>query len=151
MRKLKRLADNSEISGADRKLVAFWLVLTGWPIPLAIAASFQSPGPDNLAILLMASVPLLIVSIFLARFKARFTPNRFVFRRWGRSTNVRYIDIVELEFPQDPATGQPVGTAWIVTRDGQRHPFWPRIFPRLAVERFRKLAPRPGATHTPEL
>jgi hypothetical protein len=83
--------------------------------------------------------PLLPI-IFACRFRATFAPSEFIYRRWGPTICVPLADIDRIEVANvTPLTKQPIG-AFVVTRSGQRLPFWPKLFPREAVNRFFALA-----------
>jgi hypothetical protein len=87
----------------------------------------------------MLVFPLLPV-LFASRFRVTFSPNEFVYRRWGPTIRVPYSDISSVEATNvTPVSKQAIG-AFIVTRDGARLPFWPKLFPKEAVERFFALA-----------
>ncbi len=126
---------------ADVALVSFWLVLCGIPIPISIAAwiarGWYVAGP-------LISVGLLLpmlVLIFVSRFKVSFTDREFVYQHWGPTIRIAYTDIVGLEVTNvTPLERQAIG-AFVVVKNGRKYPFWPKLFPRRAVERFFELGP----------
>lgn len=78
----------------------------------------------------------LIPIVFASRFRVIFAPTEFVYRRWGPTIRVPYSEIDRIEVTNvTPLAEEPIG-AFIVTKRGQRLPFWPKLFPREAVSRF---------------
>lgn len=131
----------SQSYGADPLLVGFWLLLAGIPFPLAAWLIIRDGATASSIELLSASLlgPIAVL-VFAARFRAIFHADRFEYRRWGSTVLVRYADIARIETTNvTPIEKQPIG-AFIVTHDGLRLPFWPKLFPRAAVERFYQLA-----------
>jgi len=131
----------SETYGPDVILVCLWVFLTGIPWPIAIYDAVKF-GFENMAGLLVASaiVPLLVL-VFAFRFRVTFTADEFIYRRWGPTIRVPYRDIVAIDVANvTPIEKQVIG-AFIVTRNGKRFPFWPKLFPKAAVTCFFELAP----------
>jgi hypothetical protein len=80
----------------------------------------------------LAALPL----VFALRFRVTFTATEFVYRRWAPTVPVPYSEIAAVEVVNvTPLTKAPIG-AFIVTKQGSRYPFWPKLFPRRAVEQF---------------
>lgn len=127
--------------GPDPWLVGLWVALTGAPAWVAVWMNFRlgwtvSRTEDLLYCLVVPAA----VAVFATRFRVTFTEDAFVYRRWGPTITVRYRDIAGIEVANvSPVSGTPIG-AFIVTRSGQRLPFWPKLFPRRAVEHFFALA-----------
>jgi hypothetical protein len=127
--------------GPDKVLVGFWTLLASPPALIWGIAFLNRPTPGAvcpfLVMLAFAALPVM----FASRFRATFTPTEFLYRRWGSTIRVRYDDICRIEVANAaPVSGQPIG-AFIVTRSGDRLPFWPKLFPREAVRRFFALTP----------
>ena len=130
-----------ESFGPDKVLVGLWLLLTGAPVILAIwlVSLGHSDATEFLAVTL---IPPLAVLTFAARFRVTFLKDRFTYRRWGPTIEVAYADLAHIEVTNvTPFQKSPIG-AFLVTRDGRRLPFWPKLFPTPAVSGFFKLAPR---------
>jgi hypothetical protein len=125
-----------ETYGPDKALVAFWTLVAS-PPAIIWGYAFLTGPPSQAAFpfaltLIFALAPLL----FASRFQATFAPKEFVYRRWGPTIRVAYEDIDRIEVANvTPVSKQPIG-AFVVTRRGQRLPFWPKLFPREAVNRF---------------
>jgi hypothetical protein len=83
--------------------------------------------------------PLLPV-LFAYRFRATFTPTEFIYRRWGQTIRVPLSAIDRIEVTNATPIGKQAAGALIVTKQGSRLPFWPKLFPREAVNRFLSLA-----------
>lgn len=126
--------------GPDRLLVGLWALLCSPPALITGYLLLKSPTADTaVQFCSMLVFPLLPV-LFASRFRATFSPNEFVYRRWGRTIRVPYSDISSVEATHvTPLSKQAIG-AFIVTKDGTRLPFWPKLFPKEAVERFFALA-----------
>jgi hypothetical protein len=91
---------------------------------------------DNDAAVRSGACSSVAVLTFAGRFRATFTSTEFIYRRSGPTVRVRYSEIDRIEVTNaTPVTKQAVG-AFVVTRRGQRLPFWPKLFPREAVTRF---------------
>jgi hypothetical protein len=130
--------DKAASYGADPVLVGFWALICS-PVGFFL---FKAPTDDQfMRLALLIAFPLLPV-IFASRFRATFTPTEFVYRRWGPTIRVRYDDITSIEVTnRTPIAGDAVG-AFVLTEDGARLPFWPKLFPRRAIDQFFALAPR---------
>jgi hypothetical protein len=126
--------------GADPLLVAFWALICSPPALVTAYLLFKAPTHGNLLQFAWTlAFPLLPIA-FASRFRATFAPTEFVYRRWGPTIRVPYSDIDEIEVTNvTPVTKQPIG-AFLVTKRGQRLPFWPKLFPKEAVNRFFALA-----------
>jgi hypothetical protein len=128
--------------GPDPFLVGFWLLLTGIPAFLEIFTFIAQGRVANPVPWLVVLGPPLAVLIFTLRFRACFTADTFVYRRWGKTVRVPYEQIAGIEVTNvTPIAKQPVGAS-IVTLSGARFPFWPKLFPKAAVARFFALADR---------
>ncbi len=138
---MKRPDSQNDSYGADKILVGVWLALVGVPLPLYVGLALKRGGLEGLATPLIVSVALpLAVLVFTARFRITFAPDHLVYRRWGPTLKVAYRDIASIEITNTTAiSGDAIG-AFIVTRNGDRLPFWPKLFPRPAVNRFFRLA-----------
>ena len=126
--------------GPDKVLVGFWTLLASPPALIWGAVFAKSgvavAGYPFLLSLAIAALP----ALFACRFRATFAPNEFVYRRWGPTVRVPYSDIDRIDTTNvTPISKQPIG-AFIVTKQGNRLPFWPKLFPREAVKRFFSLA-----------
>lgn len=92
-----------------------------------------------LQFLVMLLFPLAPI-LFASRFQASFASTEFVYRRWGPTVRVLYSEIVRIEVTNvTPMSKDAIG-AFIITKDGERLAFWPKLFPREAVKRFFALA-----------
>jgi len=132
---------------ADPLLVGLWVVLTGIPAPFAVWLLVRHGATSaNIEMTIASLIVPVAVLIFASRFRAIFHSESFEYRRWGSTIRVPYADIAAIETTNvTPVERQPVG-AFIVTRTGTRLPFWPKLFPKPAVERFFQLADsRPSA------
>lgn len=129
--------------GPDRALVAVWLALSGMPLPpsiwLVVRDGFRS---DLLQMLFVSAALLISVAVFTLRFRVTFTADSFVYRRWGPTISVRYVDISRIEVTNVTKIGRQAVGAFVVTKQGERYPFWPKLFPRDAVVRFFRLSPQ---------
>lgn len=132
----------TESFGPDKSLVALWTVLVSIPLPLLVWAAVKQGYLGGLAVPLALCMVLPgMVLAFALRFRVTFTPHHFVYRRWGSTHKVAYRDIRSIEVTNvTPLSKDAIG-AFIVTREGSRLPFWPKLFPRAAVDRFFQLAP----------
>jgi len=126
--------------GPDIALVAFWLILTAVPLLLSISDLFKlGLRPDLLEMTAVAVIFPLAVFVFVSRFRAKFDDRAFTYRHWGRTISVPYEDIDHILITnRTPVSKEAVG-AFLVTHDGRRYAFWPKLFPRPAVERFMSL------------
>ncbi len=130
--------------GPDPLLAGVWITLTGVAAPIWIMMALSRGSAGHLAPLLISVGLPLATAVFIFRFKATFTHEAFIYRRWGPTISVRYDDIAFITVTNTtPLAGEAIG-AFIVTRTGERLPFWPKLFPREAVTRFFKLAERMG-------
>ena len=126
--------------GPDPFLVGFWAIICSMPTMLTADLFFRAPTNVNLVQFLWTLVFPLLPIAFASRFRATFAPDEFVYRRWGPTIRVRYADIDRIEVTNlTPLARQAVG-AFLVTKRGERLPFWPKLFPREAVKRFFALA-----------
>jgi hypothetical protein len=134
-------ADHSQSYGADPLLAGFWVLLAAIPVPIATWGLVKNGATaTSVEMVLVSLIGPLAVFVFTSRFRAVFHADHFEYRRWGPTIRARYTDIAAIEIANvTPVEGQPIG-AFIVTRDGRRLPFWPKLFPREAVERFLQLA-----------
>lgn len=126
--------------GPDPLLVGLWALLCSPPAlitgDLFLKAPTQAAATQFAWMLIFPLVPVL----FAYRFRATFAPTEFIYRRWGPTIRVPLFDIDRIEVTNaTPITGQAIG-AFIVTKQGNRLPFWPKLFPRAAVSRFFSLA-----------
>lgn len=130
--------------GPDRILVGFWALLVSPPALVCGFLFSKSPSHGNLTLFGWTLVFPLLPILFASRFRATFTTSEFVYRRWGRTIRVPYSQIDRIEAagvspfapePNAPSLKQVIG-AYVVTKGGERYPFWPKLFPRDAVERF---------------
>jgi hypothetical protein len=126
----------SESYGPDKVLVAFWSLIASPPALILGYLLLRSPSSGTLAPFLLGLVVAFAPAIFASRFRATFAPTEFVYRRWGPTVRVPYSEIDRIEVANEtPVAKHPVG-AFIVTKRGSRVPFWPKLFPREAVQRF---------------
>ena len=134
-------SEKSESYGPDPALVGLWLVLTGVPLPLAawliVRDGFR---PDLLQMLFASALLPVLVVVFTLRFRMTFTGDRFVYRRWGPTVTVPYTDISRIEVTKVTRIEKQAVRACIVTKQGERFPVWPKLFPRAAVSHFFQLA-----------
>lgn len=126
-----------ETFGPDKVLVGFWMLLTGIPIFIVIYDIAQfGPRADLVVALLLAGLAPAAILLFTMRFRATFSDSAFSYRRWGRTFVVPRADVDHVLVTNRTAISkEPVG-AFLVTRDGQRYAFWPKLFPRRAIEMF---------------
>ena len=126
--------------GPDKILVAFWVLISSPPALIWGCLLLRSPSSETALPLLLALLLPLAAIIFASRFRATFAPTEFIYRRWGPTVRVAYSEIDRIEVANiSPVAKQPIG-AFVVTKRGQRLPFWPKLFPREAVDRFFALA-----------
>lgn len=123
--------------GPDPLLVGFWAFICS-PIGFVL---FKAPSDEIFARLgWLIAFPMLPV-IFASRFRATFTSSEFVYRRWGPTIRVSYDQIDSIEvINRTPLAKDAVG-AFIITKGGDRLPFWPKLFPRRTIGEFFALAP----------
>lgn len=138
--------------GPDKALVALWVLLYGLPVIPSTYLLLRSPTWDAGELLSVALTFPLTQFLFMIRFRATFTSGSFVYRRWGPTITVAYREIDHIEVTNvTPISKQAVG-AFIITRSGDRLPFWPKLFPQDAVNQFFDLSrdvrypPKAGAT-----
>ena len=125
--------------GPDKALVGFWMLLCSPPALVTGYLLAKSPSSVTLLQFLWTLIFPLIPVLFALRFRATFASDEFVYRRWGPTIRVPYSDIERFEVANvTPMTEQPVG-AFIVTKGGGRLPFWPKLFPRRAIDEFMAL------------
>jgi hypothetical protein len=130
-----------ESYGPDPALVGLWLALAGVPLPLSAWLIFRDGfRPDLLQMLFVGALAPILVAVFTLRFRVTFTADSFVYRRWGPTIAVLYADISRIEVTNATRIEQQAIGAFVVTKQGKRLPFWPKLFPRAAVTRFFKLA-----------
>jgi len=128
--------------GADPLLLGFWLALVSIPVPIAVWLVLQRGLSNEWQILLASLIPPGLTLAFTSRFRACFTEDAFIYRRWGPTVRVAYREIASIEVANSTRLARkPIG-AFLVTYQGERLPFWPKLFPRAAVERLLSLAPR---------
>jgi hypothetical protein len=130
----------TETFGPDKPLVGVWLALVSIPA-LLFAYDMLRRGltRDVFTELLVSLIMPVVAVIFVSRFRVSFTPENFIYRRWGITISVPYSEISHIEITNvTPIRKEPIG-AFLVTRDGERLPFWPKLFPRRAAERFLQL------------
>jgi hypothetical protein len=126
----------SESYGPDKVLVAFWALIASPPALIWGFLLLKSPSSGTLFPFFLGLTLALAPVVFASRFRVTFAPTEFVYRRWGPTVRVPYSEIDRIEVANvTPIAKQPVG-AFIVTKRGSRMPFWPKLFPREAVERF---------------
>jgi hypothetical protein len=126
--------------GPDKALVAFWVLLSSPPALIWGWLLLRSPSSAIATPFLLALMLPLAAVLFASRFRATFTPTEFVYRRWGPTVRVPYSEIDRVEVANvTPVSKQAIG-AFVVTKRGQRLPFWPKLFPVEAVQRFFALA-----------
>ena len=99
------------------------------------------PLSDLWPLLISLTMPAALLA-FVCRYRVTFLDDSLIYRRWGPTIRVRYCDIAYLKVANSTPVGKDAIGAFIVTRNGERLPFWPKLFPRPAVTRFFKLAPR---------
>jgi hypothetical protein len=125
--------------GPDPVLVSFWALICS---PPALATAYllaKSPGLGNLSQLGWTLLFPLSPVLFAIRFRVTFGRKEFVYRRWGPTIRVPYAEINRIEVTNvTPISKEPVG-AFIVTKRGRKLAFWPKLFPRDAVDRFLSL------------
>jgi hypothetical protein len=122
--------------GPDKALIGLWSALCGLPAIIWLVVLLKLPTASNAGAFAFTLVVLLVPIIFASRFRATFGPTEFVYRRWGPTIRVPLSEIERLEVTNvTPLSRAPIG-AFVVTKDGQRLPFWPKLFPREAVNRF---------------
>jgi hypothetical protein len=130
----------AESYGPDYALVAFWTLIASPPALISGYVLLRSATPGMYFPFAITLILALAPIVFASRFRLTFAPSEFVYRRWGRTVRVPYSDIDRIEVTNvTPITKQPIGS-FIVTKRGSRLPFWPKLFPREAVERFFALA-----------
>jgi hypothetical protein len=126
--------------GPDRLLVGFWALVCSPPALATGYLLFKAPSYGSLIQFASTLAFPLLPIIFASRFRATFAPTEFIYRRWGPTICIPLADIDRIEVANvTPFTKEPIG-AFVVTRKGQRLPFWPKLFPREAVRRFFALA-----------
>jgi hypothetical protein len=125
--------------GADPLLVGLWALIVSPPAWIGAYLLIAKPTQDTLPMLGWSVTLVLLPVIFASRFRATFTPTEFVYRRWGPTIRVRYSAISRIETTDTTPSGEAIG-AFIVTTDGRKLPFWPKLFPREAIKRFFALA-----------
>lgn len=140
---MRLTVDEPKSYGPDPILVAVWLVIASTPLLSSLwLCSVRGPESSDLWPLLISLAMPAGLLAFVCRFRVTFLGDSFVYRRWGPTIRVRYRDIAHLEVTNStPYSNSPIG-AFIVTRGGERLPFWPKLFPTPAITRFFKLAPR---------
>lgn len=122
--------------GPDKLLVGFWALLCSPPAFICGYLFAKSPTSAMAAQFLFTLTFPLAPILFASRFRATFASSEFVYRRWGSTVRVPYSQIERIEVTNvTPVSKQPIG-AFVVTRGGERFPFWPKLFPREAVKRF---------------
>lgn len=127
--------------GPDKVLVGFWALLCSPPAFVFAFLLLKSPTLEMTSQFLVALTFPLLPILFAVRFRATFAPTEFVYRRWGPTIRVSYADIARIEVANStPVSRESVG-AFLITKDGKKLPFWPKLFPREAVKRFFALAP----------
>jgi len=153
LRTLGSLRINTRMSGTnsygpDPMLVAFWALICSPPTFVFAYLLFKAPSYGSLIQFAWMLVFPLLPVLFASRFRATFAPTEFVYRRWGPTIRVPYADIERIEvtnvtpFTKEedrPLPKKAVG-AFLVTKHGERLPFWPKLFPHDAVNRFFALA-----------
>jgi hypothetical protein len=131
---------DTESFGPDKALVGLWFVLVAVPVPICALAVLRGNSAGWAPLLISLVLPAALV-VFAVRFRVTFAEDRFIYRRWGSTTEVPYGQISHIEVTNiTPVTKAAIG-AFLVTRDGFRAPFWPKLFPTRAVTRFFELAP----------
>jgi hypothetical protein len=126
--------------GPDKALVGFWALLCSPPALIWSYLLLQGPVAGKALPFFLSLVLLLAPVLFASRFRATFSPTEFVYRRWGPTIRVPYSDIERIEVTNATPIARHAVGAVIVTRSGNHLPFWPKLFPREAVERFFALA-----------
>jgi hypothetical protein len=126
---------------ADVALVALWLGLTGIPVPISFVVLIKQ-GLNEAAPMIVASLIMpVLLFVFVSRFKVTFTEDEFIYRRWGPTIRIAYADIVGLQVTNvTPIERHAIG-AFVVVKNGSRYPFWPKLFPKQAVQKFFQLGP----------
>lgn len=133
------LVVNARSYGPDKLLVGSWAMLLSPLTFLYLALLLKHPDRAAAVPFWIALAPLIPV-IFASRFRATFTATSFEYQRWGPTIRVRYSDIARIEVSnKTPMSNQAIG-AFIITKNGKRFPFWPKLFPREAVNRFFAMA-----------
>ena len=122
--------------GPDKALVVVGVLLYGLPIIPSAFLLLKSPTWDAGELSLVALTLPLTQFLFMIRFRATFTSDSLVYRRWGPTITVPYQEIDHIEVTNvTPISKQAIG-AFIITRTGDRLPFWPKLFPKDAVNQF---------------
>ena len=126
--------------GPDPVLVGVWVALVGIPVPFGIHNLVkQGPSPDLLEMLGVSVLLPTIVLIFALCFRASFSETTFTYRCWGKTFVISYAEIDHIEITnRTRISGDAVG-AFVVTKNGARFAFWPKLFPRKAIQRFMAL------------
>ena len=126
--------------GPDPILVGVWALLASPPAWMGSYFILTAPTYHAfVGFVWSVALPLLPV-VFASRFRVTFAQNELVYRRWAPTIRVLYSAIDRIEVSNaTPITGDAIG-AFIITKDGGRFPFWPKLFPRKAVQRFFALA-----------
>jgi hypothetical protein len=128
--------------GPNKLLVGFWTLLCSPPAVVFGYLLLRSPTADMAKQFILTLAFPLVPVLFASRFRATFAPTQFVYRRWGSTIRVPYAQIERIEVTNaTPISGAAAG-AFVVTKSGNKLPFWPKLFPREAVKRFFALAPR---------
>jgi hypothetical protein len=122
--------------GPDKALVGFWALLCSPPAFIFAYLFAKSPTSDMATQFLFTLAFPLTPILFASRFRATFASSEFVYRRWGPTVRIPYSQIERIEVTNvTPVSKQPIG-AFVVTTRGDRLPFWPKLFPSEAVNRF---------------
>jgi hypothetical protein len=130
-----------ESYGPDPLLVGFWTFLCSPPALIWGYGLLHHPTRDGLTGFIISLGFAVLPLLFALRFRVTFTPTEFVYRRWAPTVRVPYSEISAIEVTNvTPITKAAVG-AFVVTKRGSRYPFWPKLFPRAAVDRFFDLSP----------
>jgi hypothetical protein len=126
--------------GPDPLLVGFWALICSPPTFVATYLLLKTPTIAGVwQFVWTLCFPLLPIA-FASRFRATFAPTEFIYRRWGPTIRVPYSSIETVEATNVTPIGKQAIGAFIVTKNGCRLPFWPKLFPKEAVERFFALA-----------
>jgi hypothetical protein len=134
-----------EAFGPDPLLVGFWIMLAAALIVVQLGDLALHSIRHNTALILVLCFALLCaVLVFSLRFRAIFSDNGFTYRRWGKTFSIPYSDIDHIAVTNRTLVTKDAVGAFVVTRNGDRYPFWPKLFPRRAIARFMAMAPVRG-------
>ncbi len=126
---------------ADAGLVALWLSLSSVPLPIAVTVWIERGWNVAGELFIASSILPVLLLVFVCRFKVVFTDRELVYHRWGPTIRIAYSDIAGLEVTNETPLGHQAIGAFVVAKNGTKYPFWPKLFPKRAVEKFFELGP----------